>query len=364
MTGERAFVHETRAARVVFGAGRATGNVVAEIERMRATRAMLIASGSQSALAEGVRAVAPVAMIWSDVAQHVPVEVAERARRAADEAGVDVLVAIGGGSATGLAKAVALTTGIPIIVVPTTYAGSEATDVWGLTENGRKVTGTDPRVLPSSIVYDPQLTASLPRGLAIASGLNALAHCVDSLWAPRADPLNAALATEGARALHAGMRRIARDSSDGPGGEEMLLGSYLAATAFASAGSGLHHKICHVLGGTYGLPHAETHAIVLPYVAAFTLPSAPDAERRLRQAFAADDALAGLQALRREVGAPVALRDHGFRRDDIPEAADIILPVVPASHPRRVTREDVEALLHAAWAGTPVEDPSRGEGRG
>ncbi len=139
-------------------------------------------------------------------------------------------------------------------------------------------------MLPRVIVYDPELTASLPRDLAVASGLNALAHCVDSLWAPHRDPINAALATEGARCLASGMRALVRDDADPAGREQTLLGTYLAAAAFASAGSGLHHKICHVLGGTYGLPHAQTHAIVLPYVTAFTIPFAPDAAQRLRSA--------------------------------------------------------------------------------
>lgn len=362
MTRPVSFVHTTPAARVVFSSGRALTGTVAEIERMGATRVMVIASPSQAELARALRAAVPVAREWSEVAPHVPVEVADRARHAATEARVDAVVAIGGGSAIGLAKAIALTTGIPIIAVPTTYAGSEATDVWGLTENGRKTTGSDPRVLPRVIVYDPELTASLPRDLAVASGLNALAHCVDSLWAPHRDPINAALATEGARCLASGMRALVRDDADPAGREQTLLGTYLAAAAFASAGSGLHHKICHVLGGTYGLPHAQTHAIVLPYVTAFTLPFAPDAAQRLRSALSAEDPLDGLLDLRRDVGAPVALRDHGFRRQDIRDAADLVLPVVPPSHPRPVTREDLESLLTAAWDGAPAEHLGTGEG--
>lgn len=356
MTTDLSFVHATPAARVVFQSGRAMPNVVAEVERIPATRVMLIATASQEAVAVQLRAVLPVVVDWSDVAPHVPVETAERARRAAEEARADVIVAVGGGSTTGLAKAVALTSGIPIIAVPTTYAGSEATDVWGLTENGRKTTGTDPRVLPRAIVYDPALTLTLPRELTVASGLNALAHCVDSLWAPRADPINAAFATEGIRALSRGLRAVVTSPADGSGRGETLLGTYLAAAAFASAGSGLHHKICHALGGTYGLPHAETHAIVLPYVAAFTLPSAPEAERRLADAFGSDTGLAGLQALRHDVNAPVALRDHGLHEKDIPAAAALILPAVPASHPRPITEADLRVLLRAAWAGDPAEE--------
>ena len=205
---------------------------------------------------------------------HVPTSVAERAREVAAAHEVDLLVSVGGGSATGLVKAIALTSGLPIVAVPTTYAGSEATNVWGMTEDNRKTTGVDPKVLPQAIVYDASLMVTLPVEMSVASGLNALAHCIDSLWAPKADPINAALAAEGARALHAGLLAVAADPAGLPGREEALYGAYLAAVAFASAGSGLHHKICHVLGGMFNLPHAQTHAVVIPHVLAFNAPSA------------------------------------------------------------------------------------------
>ena len=195
---------------------------------------------------------------------HVPVEVAERARAVARDHDADVVVCVGGGSTTGLAKAVALTTGLPIIAVPTTYAGSEATDVWGLTEAGRKTTGVDRRVLPGRSSTTRALMLGLPVATSVASGLNAVAHCVDSMWAPRTDPIDQALALEGIRAVAAGLPRVVTDPSGLGGREQTLYGAYLSAVAFASAGSGLHHKICHVLGGMFNLPHAETHAVVLP----------------------------------------------------------------------------------------------------
>ncbi|GIE28065.1 maleylacetate reductase [Actinoplanes italicus] len=279
-----------------------------------------------------------------DVIMHVPVEAAARARAFAAANDADVLVSIGGGSSTGLAKAVALTSGLPIVAVPTTYAGSEATNVWGLTENGRKTTGADDRVLPRTIVYDAELTLSLPVGLSVASGLNALAHCVDSMWAPRADPINQALAVEGVRALSGGLPAIVRKPGDLQGRELTLYGAHLAAVAFASAGSGLHHKICHVLGGMFNLPHAQTHAVVLPYVMELNAPGIPD---RLADAFGPG----GLARLRAEVDAPRALRDHGFREGDIPAAAAAILAVVPAGNPVPVTTDNLTDLLRRAWAG-------------
>jgi alcohol dehydrogenase class IV len=359
------FVHDTLPQRVAFGSGAAAANLRGEIGNLGATRVMLIAAKAEVHLADTIAGDIPVAVRHDDVVMHVPVEVAERARETAAGNDVDVLVSVGGGSTTGLAKAIAMTTGLPIIAVPTTYAGSEATPVWGLTEGAKKTTGIDKKVLPKVIIYDATLTMSLPVEMSVASGLNALAHCVDSMWAPSADPINAAFAAEGIRSLAAGLPRVVADPMDLDGREHALYAAYLSATAFASAGSGLHHKICHVLGGKYNLPHAQTHATVLPYVLAFNGPAAPDAERRIATAFASAgfggaepgtaaggaSALDGLVALKRELNAPHALADYGFTEESIPEAAEAILPSVPPSNPRPVTAADLRALLRAAWSG-------------
>jgi maleylacetate reductase len=286
------------------------------------------------------------ALRWTEVVQHVPEALAERAAAAAAGAGVDVVVAIGGGSAIGLAKAIALRLPVRIVAVPTTYAGSEATDVWGLTGPDGKRTGSDERVLPETVVYDPELVASLPPELAAASGLNAVAHCVDTFWGPRTDPIDEALAAEGLRALNDGLR------SRNP--ERTQYGCYLAAVAFASAGSGLHHRICHVLGGRFDLPHAATHAIVLPYVLAYNAVAAPDAAARIAAALGSIDALSGVQDLRARLDAPRALRDVGLRQDDLPVAVEAVLPAVPPSNPRPVDAAALTRLLRAAWAG---DDP-------
>jgi len=346
------FVHDNLPQRVCFGSGEAAAHLATEIANLKAARVMVIASKREMDTADGITTDLPVVLRHDDVVMHVPVEVAERAREAATQANADALVSVGGGSATGLAKAVAMTTGLPIVAVPTTYAGSEATAVWGLTEADRKATGTDPAVLPKVIVYDATLTLTLPVPISVASGLNALAHCVDAMWAPKADPINAALAAEGIRALARGLPNVVTDPFDLDGREHVLYAAYLSAAAFASAGAGLHHKICHVLGGAYNLPHAQTHAIVLPYVLAFNGPAAPDAERRIAHAFSTNRAIDGLQDLRRELDAPRALRDYGFTEDAIPAAAEAILPAVPPGNPRPVTVEDLERLLRAAWSGS------------
>ena len=351
----RAFSHETLGQRVRFAAGQAPVAVAEEVELLGASRVMLVASDAESALADPVAAALPTVVRHTEVVMHVPTATADRARAVAAEHDVDVLVCVGGGSTTGLAKAVALTTGLPVVAVPTTYAGSEATNVWGLTEGARKTTGTDARVLPRAVVYDASLTVSLPVAMSVASGLNALAHCVDSMWAPRADPINQVLAGEGIAALAAGLPAVVADPADLDGRERLLYAAYLSAVAFASAGSGLHHKICNVLGGMFDLPHAPTHAVVLPHVLALNAPEAPAAAERIAAGLGSQDALTGLEALRTRVSAPRALRDLGLHEDDIPAAVEEILPAVPAGNPATVTTDNLTRLLHAAWQG---DDPS------
>ncbi|MCH8560841.1 maleylacetate reductase [Nesterenkonia sp. DZ6] len=350
------FSHHTLGQRVHFGAGNLTADVRSETKRMGAQQILLIASGSAEVAADALHATLRIAHRLDGARQHVPVEDVERACDAATQAQADLILCVGGGSAIGLGKAVALKTRAPIIAVPTTYAGSEATNIWGVTETGLKATGTDDVVLPRSVVYDVELVRDLPAELASASGMNALAHCIDSFWAPRADPLNSLWSAEAIRALNRGMAQLAEGSIHSPEGSQQLqYGAYLAATAFASAGSGLHHKICHVLGGSFGLPHAQTHAVMLPYVLAFNLPSAPEAGERIAAALGVADPTAGLERLRSRVDAPRALREHGLKEADLGRAAELILGVVPASNPRAMTPDDAVRLIRAAWAG---DDPA------
>jgi maleylacetate reductase len=230
-----------------------------------------------------------------------------------------------------------------VVAVPTTYSSSEVTAVWGLTEGGRKTTGTDPAVLPRVVVYDPELTASLPRELAVASGLNALAHGVEAFWAPRRNPVSTAVAEEGIAAIAAGLR------GDDPA--DLLRGAWLTASAFAVTGSGLHHKLCHVLGGTYDLPHARTHAVVLPHVLAFNAPGAPDAVARMARALGVTDAVRGLRPLADAMGVPRGLRELGLPEDRIEEAAALTEPAVPDDNPVPVGGGALRRLVRAAWSG-------------
>ncbi|WAP59112.1 maleylacetate reductase [Streptomyces sp. S465] len=345
------FAHETPAQRVVFAPGEAVPTVVDEVARLGSKRVLIVAGPFAPALTTALRERLPEARIHDEVVEHVPVEAAERARAAAREHGADTLVCVGGGSATGLAKAITLTTGLPIVAVPTTYAGSEATNVWGLTRDGVKTTGVDATVLPATVVYDASLLLTLPAELAVASGLNALAHCVDAMWGPRADLIDRALAEEAARALSGGLPEAAAHPDRLAGHEQMLYGAYLAAVVFASAGSGLHHKICHVLGGRFDLPHAQTHAAVLPHVLALNAPHAPEAERRIATALGAPTATEGLTALYARLDAPTALKELGMPESGIAEAVEPVLAALPEGNPAPVTRDRLSALLRAAWEG-------------
>lgn len=346
------FTHDTLGQRVVMDAGRGIEHVIAEVARLGCQRVMLIADAFASATADAlIDAGLPVARRWDEVVQHVPIELAERARAAAHEAGTDGVVTLGGGSATGLGKAIALEAGTPLVAVPTTFAGSEATPMWGLTEDATKHTGVDPIVLPRAVVYDADLLGAIPTSLAVNSALNALAHAVDALWAPKANPITTALALEGSRALATGLPRLAA-RPDRAGIEDTLYGAYLAAVAFASSGAGLHHKICHVLGGTFNLPHAATHAIVLPRVLAFNEPVVPDLGQRLCHALGGTDtAAATLTELYHQVNAPNALRDIGMPESGIPDAVERVLAVAPPSNPRAVEEATLTQLLRAAWDG-------------
>jgi alcohol dehydrogenase class IV len=225
------------------------------------------------------------------------------------------------------------------------------TPVWGMTERRRKTTGTDGRVLPKLVVYDPELTFSLPAAITGPSAVNALAHSVEAFYAPGANPITGLIAEESIRAIAAGLPGAVARPDDVEARSLTLYGAYLAGAAFAVAGSGLHHKVCHVLGGAYDLPHADLHTVMLPQVVAFQQPALPEAMGRVARALGSGDAAGGLHALALRIGAPTALRDIGMRAEDLDEAVGLVLEKVPQDNPRRVEEEDVRGLLEAAFEG-------------
>jgi maleylacetate reductase len=326
------FTYSALPGRVVFGAGVARTRLRDEL----AGRVLLIAAEPELELARSLAG--ETYATFSAVRQHVPVEVAHRAIEAAG--GADMLVSVGGGSTTGTAKAVALETGLPIVAVPTTYAGSEMTPVWGMTEASRKTTGRDPRVLPKVVLYDPELTVSLPARVTGPSALNAIAHCVEAFYGPGANPITSLMAEEGIRALARGVPVAVREPEDLVARTDTLYGAYLAGAAFAAAGSGMHHKICHILGGAYGLPHADLHGVMIPQVTAWQDPALVAGAAR------ALDGAPGpkLFDLAVEIGAPTSLRAIGLQ--DLEGAIKLVEETFP----------DTRGLLEAAYEGRrPME---------
>ncbi|WP_329343941.1 maleylacetate reductase [Streptomyces sp. NBC_00663] len=347
--------------RVVFRPGAATTATAEEAQRL-GLRRLLVVSGTHGAdVAQTVAdSLGPAcAGLHTGARMHVPVEVADRAVEVARAAGADGCVAVGGGSAIGLGKAVALRTGLPLIAVPTTYSGSEATPVWGLTEHGAKRTGRDPSVLPRSIVYDPELTLSLPVPLSVTSGVNAIAHAVEALYAPDTSPLIALTAEEGVRAMAGALPRLAADPRDLDARGRALRGAWLCGSCLGATTMGLHHKLCHVLGGTFGLPHAETHTVVLPYVLAYNAPAAPEAASAVARALDATEAPTALWRLAGDLSAPRSLAELGLKEPDLAVAAAQAAGQAAGRaypNPRDVTEDGVLVLLRAAYEGGP---PSR-----
>ena len=345
------FVYTGLPARVIFGAG-SLAQLPAELDRLGARRALVLSTPEQSATVKQVSVIlgSRAAGTYDKAAMHVPVEVAQDARRVAAELGADCCVTVGGGSTTGLGKAIALTSTLPILAVPTTYAGSEMTPIYGLTEGGMKKTGRDVRVLPKTVIYDPQLTLSLPPALSASSGMNAIAHCVEALYAQDANPITSLMAEEGIRTLAASLPLVVTEPGNVDAHADALYGAWLAGACLGNVGMALHHKLCHTLGGTYNLPHAETHAVVLPHAVHYNNEAAPQAMRRISHALEGTAPAAGLFDLAKVLGTPLALRDLGLPQSALDEAARLAT-LNPYYNPRPVEQAAIRKLLQDAWEG-------------
>ncbi|MFJ5032953.1 maleylacetate reductase [Streptomyces sp. NPDC088560] len=355
MTFSADFVHETRPVRVVFRPGASVTAVPDEAQRLGLRRLLAVCGSRGETVA---RAVADAlgdtcAGLHAEARMHVPVDVADRAVAVARAAGADGCVAVGGGSAIGLGKAIALRTGLPLIAVPSTYAGSEMTPVWGLTEHGVKRTGRDPVVQPRSVVYDPELTLSLPVPLTVTSGVNALAHAVEALYAPDTSPLVSLMAQEGVRAMAEALPRLAAEPTGLDARGRALYAAWLCGACLGATTMGLHHKLCHVLGGTFGLPHAQTHTVVLPYALAHNAPAVPQAMAALDRALDTHDSPRALRDLSVGLGAPRSLAELGLKEGDLAVAAEQVAGL-PYANPRTVTAEGVLGVLRAAFEGRDV----------
>ncbi|WP_066336180.1 maleylacetate reductase [Azohydromonas lata] len=346
------FTFQARLPRVVFGPG-TLEQLPAEVERLGAAKALVLSTPDQQAQAQRVADMlgARSAGVFARAVMHVPVETAREAREQARRLGADCAVAIGGGSTTGLGKAIALDSGLPIIAVPTTYAGSEMTPIYGLTEGGLKKTGRDARVLPRTVIYDPRLTLTLPVGLSVTSGLNAIAHAAEGLYAHDGNPILSLMAEDGIRALAQALPALHRDPSDLAARSDALYGAWLCGVVLGNGAMGLHHKLCHTLGGSFNLPHAEVHTVVLPHALAYNAPNAPQAMAALSRALDAPDAPLALQQLAARLGAPTALKDIGMPADGLDRVADLAVSA-PYPNPRPLERAALRALLQRAWDGS------------
>jgi alcohol dehydrogenase class IV len=347
------FTYTALPARVLFGAGR-TAEVGEAVRSLGCARALVLSTREQRGMAETVAEnLGPLsAGVFPGAAMHTPVEVTEAALRVFAERGADCVVSVGGGSTTGLGKAIALRTDAPQVVIPTTYAGSEMTTILGETSGGAKKTLRSPKVLPEVVIYDVELTLSLPPRLSATSGMNAMAHAVEALYARDGNPIVSLIAEEGLRALAASLPRIVDEPDERDARAEAQYGAWLCGTCLGATSMALHHKLCHVLGGSFDLPHAETHAIVLPHAVAYNAPAAPGAMRRVARALGAEDAAEGLYALGRRLGVPNGLKEIGMPAGGVAGAAELALSD-PYWNPRPLEPEAIRVLIERAYEGGP-----------
>jgi len=347
----RSFIYNQLPGRVVFGTG-ALDHLPREIELLGAKHALVLSTPGQKARAQGLadRLGSRCAGVFPHAVMHVPIETAREARTQASRLGADCAVAFGGGSTIGLAKAIAMESWLPILAIPTTYSGSEMTAIHGITEAGIKRTGRDQGVLPRTVIYDPALTVGLPVAVTVTSACNAIAHAVEALYAQDCNPISSLMAEEGIHALAHGLPRVVKAPSDLDARSDCLYGAWLCGAVLGAVGMALHHKLCHVLGGTWNLPHAETHTVILPHAMAYNYAAARAAMRAAERALDVPQAAQGIYDLMKGLGAPLALRDIGMPETGLDRAAELATQR-PYFNPRPVERAGIRALLDAAFHG-------------
>ena len=340
---------------MVLGAG-SLNHLEREITALGAGRALVLATPEQAAQAEDLakRLGKRCAGVFARAVMHVPVETARQARDEAQRLHADCAIAIGGGSTTGLGKAIALESSLPILAIPTTYAGSEMTTIYGITEGGLKKTGRDARVLPKTVIYDPELTLSLPPALSATSGMNAIAHAVEALYAIDANPVISMMSEEGIRALAQGLPGVMKNPQDIEARTLCLYGAWLCGIALNGTSMALHHKLCHTLGGRFNLGHAEVHTVILPHVTAYNQKAAPAAMARVARALGSAEAAHGLYDLEVKLGTPRSLKEIGMPESGLDQAADLAA-ANPYANPVPIERAAIRRLLDNAFHGRKPE---------
>jgi len=353
------FEYNANPGRVVFGPG-SIQKLPEEIRRLKLSAPLLLSTPQQIAQAEGLTQILTAASIepagtYTNATMHTPSHITEEALSFLHSKSADCVVSIGGGSTIGLGKAISVRTGLPHICIPTTYAGSEMTPILGETQDGRKTTRTDPKILPGTVIYDVDLTMTLPAGLSATSGVNAIAHAVEALYAKNKNPIISLLALEGIKALAASLPEIIQNPQSRPAREKAQYGAWLCGVCLGSSSMALHHKLCHTLGGSFNLPHAETHTIVLPHALSYNAPAIPDAMEKLATVLPGSDgdATKGLNLLLEKLKVKRALKDFGMKEEDIDTAADIAVSN-QYPNPRPVEKAPIRELIRRCWAGEPA----------
>lgn len=347
----KSFIYTGLPARVVFGRG-TIGQLVEELDALSIKRALVLSTPPQKDQAsEILEALGATGVgLFSEAAMHTPTDVTERALVTVNNLEADGVVSFGGGSTIGLGKAIALRTDLPQLVIPTTYAGSEMTSIIGQTENGLKTTQKTLKVLPETVIYDVDYTLSLPPIMSITSGLNAIAHAVEALYAENTNPVLSLMAAEGIGALVRALPVITKNPVDVDARSEALYGAWLCAVCLGSGGVALHHKLCHVLGGSFGLPHAETHTVILPHALAYNAPAVSNTMQRLRVAMNTETPATALFDIAKNGGAPTSLKELGMPEDGIERAVEIALKN-PYYNPRPLEAGALMGLLENAYEG-------------
>ena len=383
------FHYNSYAQEVIFGAG-SLKQLAEAIERFGRKRFMLCTNHSMRVAGHvdsvetilGERLVA----VFDHVHPHVQDVQVNEILVVADEKNADAFIGMGGGSPIGMAKAVAAMlekkrtdqskssvssidqAAFPVLAIPSTYAGSEMTPVYGIThthENPpRKVTVSDPKSMPKLVIYDPELTVDLPPEMTASTGINALAHCIEALYSIKRNPMSTAVATGGVRHITSALLRCYQDGHDREARTEMLLGSHLSGLALATVTMGLHHGLCHVLGGSAGVSHGIANSIILPHAIRFNadavaLQLLPAAEamgipvNRINPMVAVEAMVQKIFHLIGQMNLPRRLRDSGvgLQESGLPRLAQLgFQNRTVQNNPKGITAvSQIEKLLREAW---------------
>jgi maleylacetate reductase len=355
------FTYAAPAARVVLGAGRAR-QVAAELDLLGIKRVLVACTPSGARRYDDIISAlgARCAAVFAKAEAHCPLPIADEALEAFVAHDADGIVTIGGGSSIGLGKFIAAKRGAPLLAIPTTLSGSEMTSLYGVKIGNEKRTSNDIAARPRAVIYDPALTGTLPAHETAATGMNCLAHCVEALYPAQPNPVARLLALEGIRSLATSLPGVV-ERNDVASRARALYAGFIGGMLVSMVGIGLHHKICHVIGGHFDVPHGDSNSTVLPHVVAFNAPAMPDIAADIAAALGSRAAAEGIADLAQRIAAPRSLRALGVPATGLAAVAREV--VARGTHnPRPITVDGIEALLAGAWEGK-LPPPNNGQQR-